>query len=134
MPGWRPRFRGRKNPQLVAQQALVAMRQQLSLLEGRKKYLNTRMGEEWKKAKANVIDNKPVALAALRRRKQCEIEIEWLARAQIALEAQVAAVEIGASRHKSQAIDQPSGAGIHRKPPRSLLSRVRKKAKRPVVL
>jgi len=86
-------FGGRKDPKSTTREAIVTLRQQLQMLEKKEDYLNKKIEEELKKAKANAISNKSVATAALRRKKQHEQELDRLSGTRLTLETQVNAIE-----------------------------------------
>jgi len=86
-------FGGRKDPKATTRDAIVTLRQQLQMLEKKDEYLNKKIEEELRKAKANAISNKPAATAALRRKKQFEQELDRLSGTRLTLETQVNAIE-----------------------------------------
>lgn len=49
---------GRKDPKETARDAIVGLRQQLQMIEKKEEYLQKKIDEEVKKAKANVVSNK----------------------------------------------------------------------------
>ncbi|KAG8976610.1 ESCRT-III subunit protein snf7 [Tulasnella sp. 425] len=81
--------RGRKDLNLTARKAIATLRQQLQMLEKEEEYHLREIKEELKKAKANIISNKPAAAAALRRKKAHETELERLSGTRLTLETQV---------------------------------------------
>ncbi|KAG9009844.1 ESCRT-III subunit protein snf7 [Tulasnella sp. JGI-2019a] len=93
MSGWMSYFGGRKDPKSTTREAIVTLRQQLQMLEKKEDYLMKKIDEETKKAKTNAISNKPAALAALRRKKQFETELDRLGGTRLTLETQVNAIE-----------------------------------------
>ena len=58
MSGWMGYFGGRKDPKATTRDAIVTLRQQLQMLEKKDEYLNKKIEEELRKAKANAISNK----------------------------------------------------------------------------
>jgi len=86
-------FGGRKDPKATTREAIVTLRQQLQMLEKKEDYLLKKIDDEQKKAKTNAISNKPAALAALRRKKQFETELDRLGGTRLTLETQVNAIE-----------------------------------------
>ncbi|KAK7049572.1 ESCRT-III subunit protein snf7 [Paramarasmius palmivorus] len=86
-------FGGRKDPKQSARDAIVGLRQQLQMIEKKEEYLQKRMDEELKKAKANAVSNKAVATAALKRKKAHEVELDRLAGTRLQLEMQVNTLE-----------------------------------------
>jgi len=91
--GWLNLFGGRKDPKSTARDAIVNLRQQLGMLEKKEEYLQKKIDEEMKKARANAVTNKTAATAALRRKKAHELEMERIANTRLTLEAQVNALE-----------------------------------------
>ncbi|KAG8952480.1 ESCRT-III subunit protein snf7 [Tulasnella sp. 424] len=89
MSGWMSCCRGRKDLNLTARKAIATLRQQLQMLEKEEEYHLREIKEELKKAKANIISNKPAAAAALRRKKAHETELERLSGTRLTLETQV---------------------------------------------
>jgi charged multivesicular body protein 4 len=51
-------FGGRRNSTQSARDAIVSMRQQLQMIEKKEDYLQKKIDEELKKAKANAVSNK----------------------------------------------------------------------------
>jgi len=86
-------FGGRRDPKQAARDAIVTLRQQLQMIEKKEEYLQKKIDEEVKKAKANAVSNKAVATAALRRKKASEAELDRLAGTRLQLEMQVNTLE-----------------------------------------
>lgn len=86
-------FGGRRDPKQSARDAIVTLRQQLQMIEKKEDYLQKKIDEEVKKAKANAVSNKAVATAALRRKKASEAELDRLAGTRLQLEMQVNTLE-----------------------------------------
>ncbi|KAJ1972611.1 ESCRT-III subunit protein snf7 [Dimargaris xerosporica] len=74
-------------------EAIVKLRETLLMLEKREKHLEARIDSELKTAKLNASKNKRVALAALKRKKRLEGQIEKVAGARMTLEEQMSAIE-----------------------------------------
>jgi len=51
-------FGGRRDPKQTARDAIVTLRQQLQMIEKKEEYLQKKIDEEVKKAKANAVSNK----------------------------------------------------------------------------
>jgi charged multivesicular body protein 4A/B len=51
-------FGGRRDPKQSTRDAIVNLRQQLQMLEKKEEFLNKKIEEELKKAKANAVTNK----------------------------------------------------------------------------
>jgi hypothetical protein len=51
-------FGGRRDPKQAARDAIVTLRQQLQMIEKKEDYLQKKIDEETKKAKANAVSNK----------------------------------------------------------------------------
>ncbi|KZP32881.1 Snf7-domain-containing protein [Athelia psychrophila] len=86
-------FGGRRDPKQSARDAIVTLRQQLQMIEKKEEYLQKKIDEELKKAKANAVTNKAVATAALRRKKASEAELDRMAGTRLQLEMQVNTLE-----------------------------------------
>ncbi|KAL5527577.1 SNF7 [Sanghuangporus baumii] len=89
MSGFMSYFGGRKDPKQSTREAIVTLRQQLQMLEKKEEYLQKKVDEELKKAKANAVTNKAAATAALRRKKATEQELDRLAGTRLQLEMQI---------------------------------------------
>jgi len=76
MAGYLGSLWGRKNTQDVSKDAIVGLRQQLQMIEKKEEYTQKKIDEEM--AKANSVTNKPASLAALKRKKVLENELEKL--------------------------------------------------------
>ncbi|KIK65319.1 hypothetical protein GYMLUDRAFT_159179 [Collybiopsis luxurians FD-317 M1] len=86
-------FGARRDPKQSARDAIVGLRQQLQMIEKKEEYLQKKIDEELKKAKANAVTNKAVATAALKRKKANEAELDRLAGTRLQLEMQVNTLE-----------------------------------------
>ncbi|KIM68583.1 hypothetical protein SCLCIDRAFT_1208777 [Scleroderma citrinum Foug A] len=86
-------FGGRRDSKQTARDAIVGLRQQLQMIEKKEEYLQKKIDEEIKKAKANAVSNKAVATQALRRKKASEAELERLAGTRLQLEMQMNTLE-----------------------------------------
>jgi len=86
-------FGARRDPKQSARDAIVNLRQQLQMIEKKEEYLQKKIAEELKKAKANAVTNKQVATAALKRKKASEVELDRLAGTRLQLEMQVNTLE-----------------------------------------
>jgi len=93
MAGFMSYFGGRRDPKQAARDAIVELRQQLQMLEKKDEYLERKIEEETRKAKANAATNKGVATAALRRRKMLETDRDRLNGTRFQLEQQVTTLE-----------------------------------------
>lgn len=58
MSGWMSYFTGRKDNRQSARDSIVSLRQQLLTLDKREEFLQKKIDEELKKAKANATSNK----------------------------------------------------------------------------
>lgn len=58
MAGLMSYFGGRRDPKKSAREAIVTLRQQLQVIEKKEEYLQRKIEEELKKAKANAVTNK----------------------------------------------------------------------------
>jgi len=93
MSTWISYFTGRRDTKASAREAIVTLRENLVMLEKKEDYLNRKIEEELKKAKANAVSNKAVATAALRRKKAHEAELDRLSGQRLTLETQVNTIE-----------------------------------------
>ncbi|PPR05640.1 hypothetical protein CVT24_002866 [Panaeolus cyanescens] len=84
---------GRRDPKQTARDAIVGLRQQLQMIEKKEEYLQKKIEEETKKARANAVSNKALATAALKRKKVSEQELDRLAGSRLQLELQVNTLE-----------------------------------------
>nr|GAT54094.1 vacuolar sorting protein [Mycena chlorophos] len=84
---------GRKDTKQSARDAIVGLRQQLQLIEKKEEHLQKKIDQELKIAKANAVSNKPLATAALKRKRQNETQLEQLRGQQMQLEMQVGTLE-----------------------------------------
>ena len=64
MAGIMSYFGGRRDPKQSSRDAIVTLRQQLQMIEKKEDYLQKKIEEELKKAKANAVSNKPGARSA----------------------------------------------------------------------
>lgn len=58
MAGFMNYFGGRRDPKSSSRDAIVTLRQQLQMIEKKEEYLQKKVDEEIKKAKANAVSNK----------------------------------------------------------------------------
>ncbi|EUC66043.1 vacuolar-sorting protein SNF7 [Rhizoctonia solani AG-3 Rhs1AP] len=93
MSGWMSYFTGKKDTRQTARDAIVNTRQHLAVLDKKEENLQRKIDEELKKAKANAVNNKTAATAALRRKKVHEAELEKLYGQRMTLETQLNAIE-----------------------------------------
>jgi charged multivesicular body protein 4 len=126
-------FGGRPDPKKSAREAILTLREQLNMIQKKQEYTQKKIDEDTKKAKFNAVTNKTgafipsltlvvlwamgwyaqwsAALAALRRKKQNETELERLSGMELQLETQVNTLE---SAHLNQetvlAIKKAAGA------------------------
>ncbi|PSR75023.1 hypothetical protein PHLCEN_2v9353 [Hermanssonia centrifuga] len=93
MAGFMSYFGGRRDPKQSSREAIVTLRQQLQMIEKKGDYLQKKIDEEMKTAKANAVTNKTAATAALKRKKATEQELERLQGTRFQLEMQVNTLE-----------------------------------------
>jgi len=86
-------FGARRDPKQSTRDAIVNLRQQLQMIEKKEEYLQKKIDDELRKAKANAVSNKAVATAALKRKKANEAEMDRLSGTRLQLEMQVDALE-----------------------------------------
>lgn len=65
MSGWLSYFTGSRDTKQIARTAIVGIREQLAMLDKKEEYLEKKIEEELKKAKANAVSNKAGALPLL---------------------------------------------------------------------
>ena len=65
MAGFMSYFGGRRDPKQSSRDAIVTLRQQLQMIEKKEDYLQKKIDEELKKAKANAVSNKAGACPLL---------------------------------------------------------------------
>ncbi|KAJ3259085.1 ESCRT-III subunit protein snf7 [Boothiomyces macroporosus] len=82
-----------KQTQANPKDAIIKLRESLEMLEKREKYLETKIQQELKMAKANATKNKRAALMALKRKKAYEEQINKISGSRLTLETQVMAIE-----------------------------------------
>jgi charged multivesicular body protein 4 len=58
MAGFMSYFGARKDPKQAARDAIVNLRQQLQMIDKKEEYLQKKIDEETKKARANAVSNK----------------------------------------------------------------------------
>ena len=73
--------------------AIVRLRESLSMLEKREVYLQSKIDAELVLAKQNATKNKRVAIMALKRKKQYEEQVDKIMGSRMTLETQVLAIE-----------------------------------------
>jgi len=93
MAGFMSSLWGRKDTQQVSRDAIVNLRQQLQMIEKKEEYTLKKVEEELAKAKANAVTNKTASLAALKRKKMLESELEKLQGTKFQLEMNVNTLE-----------------------------------------
>lgn len=86
-------FGARRDPKQTARDAIVTLRQQLQMIEKKEEHLQKKIDEELRKARQNAVSNKPIATAALKRKKASEAELDRLAGTRLQLEMQVNTLE-----------------------------------------
>jgi len=77
----------------MSKDAIVGLRQQLQMIEKKEDYTQKRIDEELLKAKANSVTNKAASLAALKRKKALEKELETLQGTKFQLETYASTLE-----------------------------------------
>lgn len=77
----------------MSRDAIVGLRQQLQMIEKKEEYTQKKVEEELAKAKANAVTNKAASLAALKRKKMLENELEKLQGTKFQLEMNVNTLE-----------------------------------------
>ncbi|CAO3569547.1 ESCRT-III subunit protein snf7 [Mortierella alpina] len=85
-------FFGQK-AKVTPKDSIVELRNTLQMLEKRETFLQTKIDNELKIAKANATKNRRAALMALKRKKQFEGQIEKISGSRLTIETQVMAIE-----------------------------------------
>ncbi|ORX33705.1 putative late endosome to vacuole transport-related protein [Kockovaella imperatae] len=116
MSSWMGFWGSRKNSREATKDAIVGLRQQVLMLEKREEFLQKKIDEELKKARANATSNKRLATAALRQKKAHENELDRIAGTRLQLETQANALE-SANLNAETMVAMKTGAdalkGIH---------------------
>ncbi|KAJ7047422.1 vacuolar-sorting protein SNF7 [Mycena alexandri] len=84
---------GRRDTKQSARDAIIKLREQLQMIEKKEEHLQRKAEHELKIAKANAISNKPLATAALKRKRANETQLDQLRGQQLQLEMQVNTLE-----------------------------------------
>ncbi|PVU90570.1 hypothetical protein BB561_004091, partial [Smittium simulii] len=84
---------GKKQPKTTPKDAIITLRENLRVLEKREAYLEERISKELKIAKENATKNKSVAMAALKRKKLAEEQLDKMNGTRMTLETQMMAIE-----------------------------------------
>ncbi|KAF8529202.1 late endosome to vacuole transport-related protein [Hysterangium stoloniferum] len=90
---WFSLITGRRDTKTATRDAIVTLRQQLSMLEKKEEYLKKKIDEETAKARHNSVNNKAVAMAALRRKKAHEEQMDKISGQRFQLETQMNTIE-----------------------------------------
>lgn len=109
MSSWLSYITGRRDTKAATRDAIVTLRQQLTMLEKKEDHLKKKIEEESRTAKVNAVNNKSgmrmfpgiiscllvlvVALAALRRKKAHEDQMDKISGQRLQLEMQVNTIE-----------------------------------------
>jgi len=112
MAGFMSYFGGRRDPKLSSRDAIVTLRQQLQMIDKKEEYLQRKIDEELKKARANAVTNKAAATAALRRKKATEQELERLQGTRFQLEMQVNTLESATFNAETMAAMKKAGVAL----------------------
>ncbi|KAJ1798847.1 ESCRT-III subunit protein snf7 [Coemansia sp. RSA 2399] len=86
-------FFGTTKPNTTAKDAIISLRENITMLEKRETHLQAKVESEYAKARENATRNKKTALAALKRKNMLEKQIEKISNSRMALEAQVMTIE-----------------------------------------
>ncbi|KAI0326679.1 Snf7-domain-containing protein [Cubamyces sp. BRFM 1775] len=112
MAGFMSYFGGRRDPKQSSRDAIVTLRQQLQMIEKKEEYLQKKIEEEVKKARANAVTNKAAATNALRRKKVTEQELERLQNTRFQLEMQVNTLESASFNAENMAAMKKASAAL----------------------
>ncbi|KAJ1667610.1 ESCRT-III subunit protein snf7 [Coemansia sp. RSA 1813] len=86
-------FFGTTKPKATAKDAIITLRENISMLEKRETHLQSKIDSEYAKARENATKNKKAALAALKRKRLLEAQIEKISGSRMTLEAQAMTIE-----------------------------------------
>ncbi|KAJ2558273.1 ESCRT-III subunit protein snf7 [Coemansia sp. RSA 1933] len=86
-------FFGTTKPAATAKEAILTLRENIAMLEKRETHLQAKIDSEHEKARENATRNKKAALAALKRKRLLETQIEKISGSRMTLEAQAMAIE-----------------------------------------
>ncbi|CAG8652174.1 5144_t:CDS:2 [Paraglomus brasilianum] len=86
-------FYAKARPKANAKDAVLRLRETLSMLEKREAFLQNKIDSELKTAKLNAGTNKRAALMALKRKKQYMNQIEKISGSRLQIDTQVMAIE-----------------------------------------
>ncbi|KAJ2704209.1 ESCRT-III subunit protein snf7 [Coemansia sp. IMI 203386] len=86
-------FGGSKATKATPKEAVVSLRENIAMLEKREAHLQSKMDNEEQVARANVTKNKRVALAALKRKKILQDQLDKIMGSRMTIETQVMAIE-----------------------------------------
>ncbi|KAJ2720470.1 ESCRT-III subunit protein snf7 [Coemansia sp. Benny D115] len=86
-------FFGGSKPKASPKDAIITLRENLSMLEKREAHLQTKIDNEVQIARRNATKNKQAALSALKRKRLLESQIEKISGSRMTLETQVMAIE-----------------------------------------
>ena len=75
-------FGGRRDSKQSSRDAIVTLRQQLQMVEKKEEYLQKKIDEELRKAKANAVSNKAGASLSLTPRSRCAAHADAVRRVQ----------------------------------------------------
>ncbi|KAG0230031.1 ESCRT-III subunit protein snf7 [Actinomortierella wolfii] len=106
---------GRAKP--TPKDSIVQLRETLQMLEKRETFLQAKVDNELKIAKANATKNRRAALMALKRKKQFETQIEKISGSRLTIETQVMAIEsanVNLETMKAMRAGAEAMKGIHR--------------------
>ncbi|KAI7832888.1 Snf7-domain-containing protein [Kickxella alabastrina] len=86
-------FFGGSKPKATPKDAIITLRENLSMLEKRESHLQAKVENELRLARTNATKNKQAALAALKRKRLLESQIDKISGSRMTLETQVMAIE-----------------------------------------
>ncbi|KAJ7728969.1 vacuolar-sorting protein SNF7 [Mycena maculata] len=85
---------GRPDTQKSTMDTIIGLQQQLRTLKKKEQFIQTKIDEDLRLAKANAVSNKPRATAALKRKRTNETQLEHMRGQQVQLEMHVNTLEL----------------------------------------
>ncbi|KAF3940549.1 hypothetical protein ABW19_dt0207996 [Dactylella cylindrospora] len=112
MSGWMNWFGGGQARKDAPKTAIINLRQQLDMLQKREKHIENQIEELGNTAKKNVNTNKNVALAALKRKKLQEKQLETTQNQIATLESQVLSIEAANLNYETLKVMESAGKAM----------------------
>ncbi|KAJ2518581.1 ESCRT-III subunit protein snf7, partial [Coemansia sp. RSA 2049] len=110
-------FFGTTKAQSTPKDAIISLRENISMLEKRETHLQSKIEQELAKARDYATRNKMAALAALKRKKMLETQVEKISGSRLMLESQVMTIEaanVNLETMKAMQTGAEAMKGIHK--------------------